>query len=380
MRNLLLISLFWVISVSIIKAESTNYTFIMVHGAWHGEWAYYQVETMLHDNGQKVICINLPGHGIDRSDPGQVTIQDYQDAITDVLDTITGQAILVAHSMGGIAISMAAEARPEKVSKLIYMAAFMIKSGQSMLEVSMQDTASLVGQNLIFDFNHNVVDIRRTNLRELFYNNTSNANIELAKKLLTPEPLQPVMTQLYLTEENYGSIPRYYISTLEDHTITPYSQYEMYKELPPWNIFYICSDHSPFLSAPTELTDILLNIGNISTGDSTSLKSVTSVNTPIAKGSKNALVAQNEDNTIVGQNDVKVYVDKMKQLHIESNEQILSCNIKIYSLTGRLLRDYNSHSESFVQEFPLGNIHENYVIAVADVNGKKVTKKILLYN
>jgi pimeloyl-ACP methyl ester carboxylesterase len=382
MRNFLLISLFLVISSSIIKGQPINSTFVLVHGSWHGEWAYYKIEALLQNAGQKVICVNLPGHGIDRTEPGQVTLQDYQDAITNVLDTITGQAILVAHSMGGIAISMAAEARPEKVCKLIYIAAFMLKSGHSLLEMSMKDTASLVGPNLIFDFDHNVVDVNRDHIRQLFYNHTNKAKFELAEKLLTPEPLQPAMTTLNLTDENYGSIPRFYISTLDDHTITPDSQYEMYKELPLDNIYYISSDHSPFLSAPKKLKRILLKISRKNTVEVASLKSANNDNFPVAHNEfvNNTLVAQNEQNTFDIENDMKIYVGKMKQFCIESTEQIFNCSIKFYSLTGILLEAYNSHPESFRVEFPLDNIHENYIIAVVNINGETVTRKIFLYH
>ncbi len=377
MKNFLLISLFLVISSSIIKGETNGYTFVLVHGAWHGDWAYYKIEALLQNAGNKVICVNLPGHGIDKTDPGQVTLQDYQDAITNVLDTIPEQVILVAHSMGGIAISMAAEARPEKVCKLVYMAAFMFESDQSMLKMSMNDTGSLVGPNLIFDFDNNIVDIDRDNIRELFYNRTNKAKYELAEKLLTPEPLQPVMTPLYLTDENYGSIPRYYISTLDDNTITPDFQYEMYKDLPLSNIYYINSDHSPFLSAPKILKRKLLKIARKSIEEITTLKSADDTN---IQNNDQALIVQNEHNTLIAQNDAKIYVDKMKQLCIESTEQIHNCSIKLYSLTGRLLGSYNSHSESYRQEFPLDNIHENYVIATVNINGKTTTQKILLHN
>ncbi len=386
MRNIILISLFFVISSSIIKGETTSYTFVLVHGAWHGEWAYYKIEALLQNAGNKVICVNLPSHGIDRTDPGQVTLRDYQDAITDVLDTIPEQVILVAHSMGGIAISMAAEARPEKVCKLVYMAAFMFESGQSMLNMSMNDTASLIGPNLRFDFDNNTVDINRDNIYELFYNQTNRAKRELAEKLLTPEPLQPVMTPLYLTDTRYGSIPRFYISTKDDNTISPYFQSEMYKDLPIDNILYINTDHSPFLSAPKKLKRRSLKIARINVEEVASLKSADGKNTQnndnalIAQSKNNTPIVQNDDYALAVQNEAKIYVDKMKQLCIESTEQILNCSIKLYSLTGRLLGSYSSHSESFRQEFPLDNIHENYVIATVNINGKTITKKILLHN
>jgi len=52
----------------------------------------------------------------------QVKLQAYADRICEVLDAQPEPVILVGHSMGGVAVTQAAEMRPEKIAKLVYVA------------------------------------------------------------------------------------------------------------------------------------------------------------------------------------------------------------------------------------------------------------------
>jgi len=47
-----------------------------------------------------------------------------------LIDSIDGKVILVGHSKNGIMISQAAEYRPGKIDKLIYLAAYLIPNGK----------------------------------------------------------------------------------------------------------------------------------------------------------------------------------------------------------------------------------------------------------
>lgn len=355
-----IIIVLWVISSMSVQGAINDQTFVLVHGAWHGSWAYYKLHSILENSGYRVISINLPGHGIDNCNPGEVTLDNYRDAIVQVLDTIPEQVILVGHSMGGIAISVAAEARPEKVSKLVYVAGFMPKSGESMLDLALKDTASLIGPNLIFDFQNNTVDIKRDNISEIFYNSRNIEDIQLSSTLLTSSPLKPIMTKLVLSPENYGSIPKYYISTLKDKAVTPYFQYKMYKDLPFNNIFYICSEHSPFFSQPNQLKRILIRISH-----SFYLNHM---------APKSAPVKVDEFEKF----EINIYNNRPNNLCIESNKQMNQCNIKLFSITGDLLDEISIHPNSQRIEHPFWNIKDNLIIAVVKIDGETYSRKILL--
>ena len=50
--------------------------------------------------------------------------------------------MLVGHSFGGIAISVAAEAAPQKIGTLVYVAAYLPRDGQSLLDLGNSDKDS----------------------------------------------------------------------------------------------------------------------------------------------------------------------------------------------------------------------------------------------
>lgn len=62
------------------------------------------------------------------------------------------------------------------------------------------------------------------------------------------------------TETGYHSIPRVYIRTLQDKVIAPRFQDQFVAENPPAEVYSLESDHSPFLSVPSELHQCLLKI------------------------------------------------------------------------------------------------------------------------
>jgi pimeloyl-ACP methyl ester carboxylesterase len=42
-------------------------TFVLVHGAWHGAWCWYKIIPLLEEAGQKVVALDLPSLGMDRT-------------------------------------------------------------------------------------------------------------------------------------------------------------------------------------------------------------------------------------------------------------------------------------------------------------------------
>jgi pimeloyl-ACP methyl ester carboxylesterase len=345
---------------SFLSGASESHIYVLVHGAWHGNWTYYKLQYELEKAGHTVVNINLPGHGLDTTAPGSVTLADYQNAIVQVLDTLPEPAVLVAHSMGGIAISMAAEARPNKIDKLVYLAAFMPKNGESMLDLALADSLSMIGPSLIFDFEHNTVDLVRDNISAIFYDISTAEYVLLSKMLLTPEPLLPLMTKLTLTPGNYGSVRRFYITTSYDRAITPAFQEKMYTEQPCEKVYTLNTEHSPFFSAPDNLKNILDKIGD----DHNPLKS------SVPKGSD--LANSSED-------DVKVYQKQENTFSLESKQVISKCDIKIYSLNGSLLDEKLMVPESKKFEFTVDNSGERVLLVVFNADGKLHTKKLLVH-
>ncbi|MFN8474335.1 MAG: alpha/beta fold hydrolase [Anaerolineae bacterium] len=228
-------------------------TYVLIHGSWHGAWCWYKVIPLLHQAGHRAVAVDLPGHGRDWTPASEVTMQSYVDAVSKVLDAQSEPVILVGHSRGGIVISQTAEARPEKIQKLVYLAAYLIPNGEAMLPTALSDTESLIASNLVLNEAKGYHMLKAEAFHDALYGDCSEDDVALATTLLTPEPNAPVATPLNLSDDRFGRIPRVYIQTLRDRGVTPSLQKRMYTATPCQSIISMETSHSPFLSAPEEL-------------------------------------------------------------------------------------------------------------------------------
>jgi pimeloyl-ACP methyl ester carboxylesterase len=102
-------------------------TYVLVHGSWHGSWCWKKVVPLLRHRGHRVVAVDLPGHGEDHTPVANITLESYVDTILErVHAEAHGKPVtLVAHSMGGIAVTQAAERCPEALRRLVYVSAFL---------------------------------------------------------------------------------------------------------------------------------------------------------------------------------------------------------------------------------------------------------------
>ena len=240
-------------------------TYVLIHGSWHGAWCWHKIIPLLEAAGHKAIAIDLPGHGRDWTPAGAVTMQSYVDRVVKVLDEQPEPVILVGHSRGGIVISQTAEARPEKVKSLVYLAAFLIPNGEPMIQTALGDTESLIVANLDLNEAEGWHMLKEEAFQDALCGDCSAADVALAHALLTPEPNAPVGTPLQLSDENFGRIPRVYIETLQDRGVTPGVQKKMYTATPCQQVLSLNTSHSPFLSAPQSLVEHLLTAAQVGT-------------------------------------------------------------------------------------------------------------------
>lgn len=235
-------------------------TFILVHGSWHSAWNWHKVTPLLKKRGHSVFAIDLPGMGRDKTPIKNVTMEIAVAEICELIDSIEGKVILVGHSKNGIMISQAAEYRPDKIEKLIYLAAYLIPNGKTQREYSMQDTKGVLKPFVTKDEETNSTTLGADIYKEGLYHDCDDYITELAKVLLSHESFTTGVTPLQLTEHNFGRVPRVYIECTEDRAVTPFIQQKMYNETPCQKVFKLPTSHSPFFSKPAELVDIFLEI------------------------------------------------------------------------------------------------------------------------
>src|SRR5262245_10445004 len=147
-------------------------TFLFVHGAWHSAAHWNKVAEALTARGHRVDALDLPGSGLDAGlptsyltrDPAalqtepspikEINLSDYKTAIVDRLYQLGGHTTLVGHSFGGLGITVAAEAVPHLVDRLVYVSAYVpsdaAKSGAE-LGALPEGATSLSGAILVGD-------------------------------------------------------------------------------------------------------------------------------------------------------------------------------------------------------------------------------------
>lgn len=238
-------------------------TFVLVHGAWHGGWVWERVVPLLQKAGHEVVTLDLPGHGDDQTPPGEVTLDGYAERVVGVLDSLEGPLILVGHSMGGAVISEAAERRPERVELLVYLTAFLLPNGTSLLDMAQTDVEAAVDRSLDIDESKGVGAVRADMAKDLFYGECSAEDAAWATARLQGQPLAPWGTPVSTTESNFGLVPRVYVTCLRDQAITPTQQREMYTQTPCREVVTFDTDHSPMLSRPAELTRYLVSLAAV---------------------------------------------------------------------------------------------------------------------
>jgi pimeloyl-ACP methyl ester carboxylesterase len=238
-------------------------TFVIVPGAWSGPYAWDSVKADLQRSGNKVVVVQLPGHGSDSTAPQSLTLEVYRDRVVSIIDSLGGQVVLVGHSLGGAIISEVAEEIPSKIQKLVYVAGFVPTTGQSVLALASTDTASVLGASLVPSADQLTVGVISDEIINSFIQDGTEGEQSLVLANYRVEPFIPLTNAVTLTTANFGSVNKIYIKTLMDHAITPTLQNRMLAATPGFSAIYqLNTSHSPFLVKPDSVALLLTNIAN----------------------------------------------------------------------------------------------------------------------
>ena len=235
--------------------------FVLVHGMSHGAWAWEGLVRRLEKDGHRAIAVDLPGHGRRAHERGRASVDGYARAVADaMMQAGVARGIVVGHSMGGVVIPKVAELVPARVAHLVFVAAVVLRDGESLLGTQIAAPTRPLLEGLA-RAGGGVVQYPAAVEWARWLNDLPAGDSRVVDALtrMTPQPLRPWLERVDMRRFYAMSVPRTYIRCLRDNAVTPAraAQYAARLGVKPVDID--CA-HEPMLSALDELVAILEKI------------------------------------------------------------------------------------------------------------------------
>lgn len=232
--------------------------YVLVHGAWEEAKSWDAITPLLEAQGHRVNSINLPGHGANVQPISEMNMNNYINTVIAEIEKESKPVILVAHSMTGSVISQVAERIPEKIERLIFVAAFLLEDGGTVME-AMQSDNGLFLPDIIFSEDQSYAMVPEKTLRSAgLHDVEENVINEVLPYFVEKQSTEPFLSKVRVSETKFGTVPKTYIRTTLDKVTTPALQDRM---ISTWNVDVVHnleSGHFPNFSVPQELAKLLL--------------------------------------------------------------------------------------------------------------------------
>jgi pimeloyl-ACP methyl ester carboxylesterase len=230
-------------------------TVVLVHGAWHGAWCWERVVPLLDDAGIASIAIDLPGHGDSPAPLGDL-VGDAA-AVRQVLDTLD-DVVVCAHSYGGVVVTEGAAGHPG-VRHLAYIASFPLEPGESAASAvaafgTEGEESELNGAFVLADDGTSTLDPDRALSAFL-----ADCPPDAAANAIARVDRHPMATlSAAVTRAAWRQTPSTYVICSQDRAVPPGVQRVLSRRCTrtiEWP-----TSHSPFLSRPELVADLLIEL------------------------------------------------------------------------------------------------------------------------
>jgi pimeloyl-ACP methyl ester carboxylesterase len=219
---------------------------LLIHGSCHGAWCWRDTLPFL----DTATAIDLPGHGQDHTPIDRITLNLYVEAI---LDAITTPAVLVGHSMAGYPITAAALRAPEKIARLVYVCAYVPKSGLSLADMRRAGPRQPLLEAIETSADRHSFRFRPEMVADKLYHDCPAETVAFALNHLGPQAIAPQSTPIQC---DAVAPPSRYILCQQDRAIPPEYQATMAQACS--EIRCLDTSHSPFFAQPQALAKAIL--------------------------------------------------------------------------------------------------------------------------
>ncbi|MCL5997844.1 MAG: alpha/beta hydrolase [Chloroflexi bacterium] len=227
-------------------------TFVLVHGAWLGGWAWKSVAPRLREASHAVFTPTLTGLGerVHLANPEVGLDTHIQDVVNILEYEDLRQVVLVGHSYGGIVITGVADRAAERIAQLIYLDAFVPGDGQSLYDLVPEG-----GRR------HNRELAQGDGWRiplELQWRTGPEEQLRWMNPRWTDHPLKCFEQPVRLTKPAGAGLSRTYIRCTEN--VATGQLFARFASDPTWRVRELATTHTAMVTAPQALAELLLEL------------------------------------------------------------------------------------------------------------------------
>jgi pimeloyl-ACP methyl ester carboxylesterase len=230
-------------------------TFVMIHGSWHGGWAWQEVVRHLLDKGHSAEAPTLPGHGPQAMRLGIAHHDCVRAVVAYIEQHGLENVVLVGHSFGGSVIQKVAEEVPDRIERTVFLDALIVEDDHCVFDELPADYVALFTQ-LAGASSDNTMLIPWEIWRDNFIQDAPEPVAWSLWEQLSPEPNQVNLDKLCLKRFYSLAIPKSFIHCRHDKALPPGCFHpRMSSRLGAFKLLEMDGSHEVMFTRPEELAD-----------------------------------------------------------------------------------------------------------------------------
>jgi pimeloyl-ACP methyl ester carboxylesterase len=231
------------------------YTFVLVHGAWHGGWCWRRVADRLRGGGHVVFTPTLTGLG-ERAHLMRAAI-DLKTHIADVVNVMKWErltdVVLCGHSYGGFIISGVAEQMAPAIRSIVFLDAFVPRNGETPQSL----TSAAVQDGIRTALQRGDLGMPARSAEAFGVNAADRAWVD---SLCVPQPIATFTDKIVLTGARERIARKSYIRARSYANPGFDRAFGAVRADPSWRTYEVPCGHDVMVDMPDRLSEILLEV------------------------------------------------------------------------------------------------------------------------
>lgn len=226
-------------------------TFVLVHGAFHGAWCWERLVPELEARGHETVAMDLP------CEDGSATFETYAGVVLAATRDVDDGFVVVGHSLGAMTIPLVAAARA--VETLVFLCPVIPNfSGMPWDDAPPMEAPGAF--DAVVRHEDGTMTLPSADVaRDVFYHDCSVEDAQWAFERLRTQN----STSLWATPYPLSRWPesrKVAIACTDDRVVTAEHLRKVCPERLGVEPIELPGDHSPFLSRPGELAEVLARV------------------------------------------------------------------------------------------------------------------------